>query len=249
MQFREIMDNLGSTNKVHVNKALGFLYKKNRSNIQYHLRKSGCLDTETFLGVFHDALFELLQTVRNTTFKGERMESFGAFLKQTSFFIWTKHSDNPRREEIKRGKKPKQLDESNVFGLQATSIQSTPKNIEELTTNDNLKIAVPSEHSNNKASGERLSDKIKILLKKLSLDCQERISRSMFFNPQHLFPSEKETPLKVSHQETAIDLQDKNEKASRKKLGVCKNHLKSIIDTALETDLELANLIDDILWN
>lgn len=247
MDFEKIKALLESPKNSEKNRGFEFIYLSNRRNIIYHLRKSGCNDQEVALSLFNDSLMLFSKKLKLNEFEGNTLQSISAFLKRAVFFMWTKHPENPKKEEIKRGKrKDNQEIDSN---LSTPSSKPSITNIDSLTNLERNKIVNLPDYSKNKNKSEKLSEKIRNIMKELSPDCQERIRRTKFYNPSPILASIPAHDVSISHKETAEDFQDSNEKASRKKLSNCKAKLKSLINSALTSDFELKNLIDDLLWN
>ena len=103
MNFETTLHNLQSDNKFTIERAVGSIHKSARKIVVHHLLKRGCRDKETAAGIFNDALVKFLVKVKEGQFEGKDIQSTVAFLKQTAFFIWSKHHDNPKKEAMKRG--------------------------------------------------------------------------------------------------------------------------------------------------
>ncbi|HFA50784.1 MAG TPA: hypothetical protein ENJ95_17385 [Bacteroidetes bacterium] len=201
-----------------------------RHPIVHYLKKKGCREKGTAVGIFNDALIEFLRTVSAGEFKGTDIKSALAFIKRAAFFIWSKHSDNPRKEDMKRGKPAKGPTEK---AYAASLVMYDPMDGSENPALPNKSMEAGSVEL--KKNELKLSEKIKHLINKLSEECRERIRRMKFFH--------QEGEEKITHDETASDFGDSGAKASRKKQDKCIKRFKGLVAQTWNTDAELRSLI------
>lgn len=239
MTFQQITAAFRSHQEADIRKALIYLYDNQRNIVLNRLKKAACTDTDTAVDIFHDALLILKEKIRRGLFEGDNEKQMSAFLQRTSFFLWGKHPDNPRKDTIKRGKKNKPNNE-NEANQKAKVIHIDPTASEQSTS---MVHRLPDDSSiEDKQREEQLSKAIAQLINQLDEGCQERIRLSKYY-----LPSDRGTDEKISHKEIAEDMGDHNEKSSRKQLSSCLKKLKNLIKKLLNEDEDLNQLLTDII--
>jgi hypothetical protein len=230
MSFEKTIQNLQSSNEFVVNRAVGSIHKSTRKIVIHHLRKTGCRDEETAAGIFNDALVKFLITVKKGLFEGKDIQSTVAFLKQTAFFIWSKHSDNPKKEAMKRGQLLEAVPKS---AHSAVKVMHDPMD----GTENPAILGMSTERGSveSKINELKLSEKIKKIIGELSEECRERVRRMKFFH--------QEGEERITHEETATDFNDLSAKSSRKKQDGCLKKFKNLVVEAWSRDFELRGLI------
>ncbi len=226
MSFETTLQHLQSSNRFVVNRAVGDIFKNTRNAVIHHLKKCGCREKNTAVGIFHDAVIEFLRAVKNREFEGVDIKSAIAFIKRAAFFIWSKHPENPKKEELKRGKPVQKI-------YAAALVTYDPMDGSENPSIPDKSMEKSSVES--KQNELRLSEKIQYFINKLTEECRERIRRMKFFHQQ----GEE----KITHDETAADLGDSSAKASRKKQDKCIKKLRGFVAQTWERDAELRSLI------
>lgn len=248
MKIKSLLQNLKSDQLSVKQPAIAFLHRRFRGVVSGSLKNYACTDQEVVSSIFHDALIDFIELVEDEQFEKESASAIGAYLKQSSFFYWSKHPDNPKREQMKRGKQVR-------THLTELAVEDSPviqgvvplSNLHE--SKEQLLHVSSEEHSSFEKEFARweLTEKVKDLIRSMSSDCRERLSRSDFFQPVYTLWEKKGKSMRIKSEETGEDLQDSSATQARKKLQSCTERLKKIIVQALKTDKQLVVLLDTVI--
>lgn len=236
MLFQDIKDAFQGRNFRATEQAFAFLHQKERSSVAYQLLKSGCKDADVQIEIFHDALIKFKGKVAKNEFRGNSMPEIRSWLKTAAFFLWTKHADNKKKEEIKRGRYGDEDFEDNTPTITLFDSQD-PEQLSGI-----IHRIVDTSSIEHKELEAHLSERVNHIIDQMEEDCPERIRMSQYY-----VPAARPTSEKIRSKELAEDFGDNSAAMSRKKLFNCQDKLRTYIRRLLKVDEELRRLLNQRL--